>query len=51
MLLELARVKRDRAGLDAVFTAKRPGRVRLPAILTVLGIAVYALGAKNILFA
>ena len=51
MLLELARVKRDGGGLDAVFTTKRPGRVRLPAILTVLGIAVYALGAKNILFA
>ncbi len=51
MLLELARVKRDGGGLDAVFTTKRPGRVRLPAILTLLGIAVYALGAKSFLFA
>ena len=51
MLLELARVKRDQGGLDAVFTVRRPGRARLPAILTLLGIAVYALGAKSFLFA
>lgn len=51
MLLELARVRREGGGLDALFTTKRPGRITLPACLTFLGIAVYVLGAKNILFA
>jgi hypothetical protein len=51
MLLELARVKRDQGELDAVFTAKRPGAVSLPAILTLLGIAIYVLGAQNLFFA
>ena len=50
MLLELARVRREGGGLDAIFTTKRPGRIALPACLTSLGIAVYVLGAKNILF-
>ncbi len=50
MLLELARVKRDGGTLDTVFTAKRPGHVKLPAILFALAVAVYLLGAKNILF-
>lgn len=50
MLIELARAKRDGGGLDAVFAAKRPGAITLPAILTTLGIAVYLLGAKNVLF-
>jgi hypothetical protein len=51
MLLELARVRRAGGGLDAVFTTKRPGQITLPAVLTVLGLAVYILGAKNLLFA
>lgn len=51
MLLELARVRREGGNLDAVFTTKRPGHVLLPAILTFLGLAVYVLGAKNLLFA
>ena len=51
MLLEIARVKREGGTLDTVFTAKRPGRVKLPAILLALAIGVYVLGAKNILFA
>ncbi len=51
MLLEIARVKREGGGLDAVFTRKRPGRVALPASLFALGAAVYLLGAKNVLFA
>lgn len=50
MLLELARARRSGGGLETVFTAKRPGLATLPAILTVAGIAVYLLGAKNILF-
>ncbi len=50
MLIELARAERDGGGLDAVFAAKRPGAITLPAILTTLGIAVYLLGAKNVLF-
>ena len=51
MLMELARVKRGGGGIDAVFTTKRPGHARLPAILTLLGIAVYVLGAQNLFFA
>lgn len=51
MLLELARVKREGGGLDAVFTRKRPGAVRLPAVLLGLAVLVYLLGAKNILLA
>ncbi len=50
MLLELARVRRAGGGLDAVFTAKRPGQIALPASLTIAGVAVYLLGAKNLLF-
>jgi hypothetical protein len=50
MLLEIARVKRAGGTLDTIFTAKRPGHVKLPAILLALAIAVYLLGAKNILF-
>lgn len=51
MLLEIARVRREGGGLDAVFTRRRPGDAKLPAILFVVAIAVYILGAKNILFA
>jgi hypothetical protein len=51
MLLEIARVKREGGNLDTVFTAKRPGRVKLPAALLVLAAVVYLLGAKNILAA
>jgi hypothetical protein len=51
MLMELARVRREGGGLDAVFTTKRPGLIKLPAILVVLALAVYLLGAKNVLFA
>jgi hypothetical protein len=50
MLVELFRVRTD-APLSAVFTTRRPGRLALPAILTGLGVAVYLLGAKNLLFA
>jgi hypothetical protein len=51
MLLELARVKREGGGLDDVFTRKRPGKVKLPATLLVLGVAVYLLGAQTVLSA
>ncbi len=50
MLREIALAQRDGAGLDAVFTAKRPGRLAVPATLFVLALGVYALGAKNVLF-
>jgi hypothetical protein len=51
MLRELARVGREGGGLDAVFTRRRPGDLLLPGVLLVLAIAVYILGAKNLLFA
>ncbi len=51
MLVELARVKREGGGLDAVFTRKRPGHLRLPAILLGLAVVVYVIGAKDVLFA
>jgi hypothetical protein len=50
VLLELARVRRAGGGLDAVFTTKRPGAATLPGVLSVAGVAVYLLGAKNVLF-
>ena len=50
MLLELARVRREGGGLDAVFTRKRPGHLAVPATLFVLAVAAYVIGAKNILF-
>jgi hypothetical protein len=51
MLRELARVRREGGGLDAVFSRKRPGELRTPAILLALALGVYLLGAKNVLFA
>lgn len=51
MLLELSRVRREGGGLDAVFTRKRPGHLKLPAVLLALAVVVYLVGAKNILFA
>lgn len=50
MLLELSRVKREGGGLDAVFTRKRPGDLKVPAILFALAVVAYVIGAKNILF-
>lgn len=50
MLVELFRVRAD-APLGEVFTTRRPGNLVLPAVFTVLGAAVYLLGAKNLLFA
>jgi len=47
MLIELFRIhKIDQLG--EVFGARRPGKLTLPAILTALGVVVYALGAKNL---
>lgn len=51
MLRELSRARRDGGGLDAVFTARRPGDLALPAALLALAILVYLAGAKNVLFA
>lgn len=50
MLRELSLAQRAGGSLDAVFTAKRPGYLAVPATLLVLALGVYALGAKNILF-
>ncbi|MCF7760151.1 MAG: hypothetical protein K9M98_06570, partial [Cephaloticoccus sp.] len=47
MLLELFRISRS-AELDQVFTQRRPGKVVLPAILSLIGVAVYLLGAKEL---
>ncbi len=49
MLVELFRVRVD-APLGTVFTTRHPGHLALPATFTVLGVAVYLLGAKNLLF-
>lgn len=50
MLFELARVRREGGGLDAVFTRKRPGDLKIPAILFALAVIAYLIGAKNVLF-
>jgi len=47
MLLELFRISRS-AELDQVFTQRRPGKVILPTILSLIGVAVYLLGAKEL---
>jgi hypothetical protein len=50
MLIELFRIQKlDQLG--EVFGTRRPGKLALPAALSALGVAVYLLGAKNILFA
>lgn len=49
MLRELTRVPAG-GDLAAVFTERRPGATRLPLALTLVGVAVYLLGAKNVLF-
>jgi hypothetical protein len=49
MLIELFRIQKiDQLG--EVFGIRRPGKLTLPAVLSALGVAVYLLGAKNILF-
>jgi hypothetical protein len=47
MLIELFRI-RETSQLDLVFTARRPGKLGVPTALTLFGIAIYALGAKNL---
>jgi len=51
MLREVARARREGRGLDAVFTARRPGDLVLPGVLLGLALIVYLVGAKNLLFA
>lgn len=47
MLAELFRIQKiDQLG--EVFSARRPGKPALPAVLATLGIAIYVLGAKNL---
>jgi hypothetical protein len=50
MLIELFRIK-DIDQLGEVFSVRRPGKLALPAGLAALGVAIYLLGAKNLLFA
>lgn len=50
MLVQLFRTPTD-APLARVFTERQPGRLALPAAFTGLGVAIYLLGAKNVLFA
>jgi hypothetical protein len=49
MLMELYRVKPS-ASLTEVFATRRPGRIAVPALFVALGVVVYLLGAKNVLF-
>ncbi len=49
MLLELGRVPRGGA-LAEVFTVRRPGHLAWPLGFVAVGVAVYLLGAKNVLF-
>jgi hypothetical protein len=51
MLMELAQVKREGGGVDQVFTTKRPGKLLVPGVMVIAAVAVYLLGAQNILFA
>jgi hypothetical protein len=50
MLVALGQVPRE-ASLTSVFTTRQPGRLALPAGFILLGLVVYLLGAKNVLFA
>lgn len=50
MLVQLWRVPTD-APLARVFTTREPGRLGLPAVFVALGVVIYLLGAKNVLFA
>jgi hypothetical protein len=49
LLRELARVPAD-GNLAQVFAARRDGGLRWPAAFVVIGVVVYLLGAKNLLF-
>jgi hypothetical protein len=49
MLRELAQLD-ARGPLTPLFTEQRPGRVRTPLVLVAAGVAVYLVGAKNVLF-
>lgn len=50
MLVQLFRASAD-APLAQVFTTREPGRLGLPAVFVALGVVIYLLGAKNVLFA
>lgn len=50
MLVQLFRTPAD-APLAQVFTTREPGRLGLPAVFVALGVVIYLLGAKNVLFA
>jgi hypothetical protein len=49
MLVQLFRIPTD-APLAHVFTTREPGHRTLPAAFTALGVVIYVLGAKNVLF-
>ncbi|HTJ78355.1 MAG TPA: DUF1475 family protein [Rariglobus sp.] len=47
MLAELFRIQKI-SQLGEIFGTRRPGKIALPAVLTILGIAVYLLGAQSL---
>jgi len=49
MLVQLFRAPAD-GSLERIFTTREPGRLGLPAVFVALGVAIYLLGAKNVLF-
>ncbi len=49
MLVQLFRTPTD-APLAHIFTTREPGHLTLPATFTALGVVIYLLGAKNVLF-
>lgn len=49
MLVQLFRAPAD-GPLERIFTTREPGRLGLPSAFVALGVAIYLLGAKNVLF-
>ena len=47
MLVELFRIKTI-GQLGEVFSARRPGLITFPAVLTALGVVIYLLGARSL---
>ena len=50
MLMALCRVPAATGTLTEVFTSRQPGRLGVPAVFVAVGVGVYLLGAKNVLF-
>lgn len=50
LLIALFRIPTD-GSLSAVFTTRQPGKLLVPSVFVAIGVVVYLLGAKNVLFA